>query len=261
MINHSEMRVWATRPLAQNQQWQDALQSRGFATVAVPMLAIEPLQDTQSVQSIKNLILDFDQFNKVIFVSQNAVHEAFQWLHDYWPQLPMDIEYFAVGIKTGEQVLLQGVAVTAAQQSMNSEELLALPQMQNVWGEKVLIFRGQGGLPRLGEVLHERGAIVRYCELYQRLLPADAQQTCQNLLPTVTANDVIPLFSGETLQNFSNLLQACNSAERAMTVVVPGKRVAQMAQSLGFSQVAVASNASSQAMLEAVLSHAAQANH
>lgn len=247
----ASVRVWATRPAEQNEQWRAALEGEGFATVAAPLLAIEPLREAGAVQAIKNLLLDFDQFDKVIFVSQNAVREAFVWLHNYWPQLPTGIDYYAVGKKTAESVLDEGVDVVAACGAMNSDELLSLPSMQNVWGQKVLIFRGQGGLPRLGEVLHERGAIVRYCELYERQLPVSIVEHYKQLLP-LSSKDVITLFSGETLQNFVAVLDANGVAERTMPIVVPGKRVAQLAHDLGFDQVYVAENASSQEMLKAI---------
>lgn len=251
----ARLRVLATRPLAQNEQWEASLQAQGFYTVAAPLLAIEPVHEAGAVQAVKNLILDFDHFDKVIFVSQNAVREAFAWLHNYWPQLPMGIEYFAVGKKTADDVLAGGIDVIAAHGAMNSDELLALPQMQNVWSQKVLIFRGQGGLPRLGEVLHERGAIVRYCELYQRQMPSEVAAHYQQLLPFST-NDIIPLFSGETLQNFVAVLDANGVTERTMPIVVPGKRVAQLAEALGFERVHMAANASTQEMLKAVSEYA-----
>lgn len=246
-----EQRVWATRPVEQNAQWQAQLQEQGYATVALPLLAIEPVQEPAAVQSVKNLILDFDQFDKVIFVSQNAVREAFEWLLGYWPQLPQGVQYFAVGTKTAACAREQGIEVVGALQSMDTDELLAMEPMQDVWGQKVLICRGQGGLPRMGEVLHERGAIVRYCELYQRKLPDEAVDALKQLMP-IGANQIIALFSGETLRNFASVLDASAVEDRTMPIVVPGKRVAQLAHDLGFSCIQTAANASAPQMLEAI---------
>ena len=127
---------------------------------------------------LHTLVLDFDQFDKVIFVSQNAVEHAFNWLHDYWPQLPVGISYFAVGEKTAQALRAQGLSAQVAS-GMTSEALLNLPALTEVWGQKILICRGRGGLPKLGENLHQRGARVRYLELYERLMPSDAQQRLQ----------------------------------------------------------------------------------
>lgn len=251
----SATRVWATRPAQQNGQWLEALRARGLQTVELPLLAIEPLREGEAAQAIKNVILDFDQFQKVIFVSQNAVAQAFEWLDTFWPQLPEGVDYFAVGKKTAESVAARGVPVTAAERSMNSDELLALPPMLEVFGEKILICRGRGGLPRLGEVLRQRGAIVRYCELYERCLPADA---ARNLLKTLrkpdacASTDIVPLFSGETLLNLTQLIGDAGDERRGLHLVVPGKRVAELARARGFETVEVADNASEAAMMTAV---------
>ena len=244
-------RVWATRPAHQNAAWVDSLKELGADVVELPLMMIEPVAEPEEIQAVKNLVLDFDQFHKVVFVSQNAVREAFAWLRDYWPQLPVGVEYFAVGRKTAEAVAAEGVAVVAGDKSMDSDELLQLPQLQNVWGQKILICRGRGGLPRLGEVLHERGAIVRYCELYHRRLPPGAAGAAAPLLANLHS-DLVPLFSGETLQNFVRVLEANGISDRSMAVLVPGKRVVQTAQRLGFTRVLPVENATAATMLEAV---------
>lgn len=245
-----DLRVWATRPVHQNAEWHDALAALGVPVVDLPLIVIEPVQEPEEIQAVKNLILNFDQFHKVIFVSLNAVRETFTWLRDYWPQLPT-VEYIAVGSKTAEAVMAENLPVTSGVRTMDSDELLSLPQLQNVWGQKILICRGRGGLPIMGEVLRERGAIVHYCELYYRRLPANAVIQAKPLL-SQCAKDVIPVFSGETLQNLLKVLDAHGVTERGMTLVVPGKRVCQEAEKLGFSRIITAQNAATATMLAAV---------
>jgi len=244
-------RIWATRPAHQNQSWVESLCQFGVPVIDLPLMLIEPVSEPAELQAVKSLILDFDQFHKVVFVSQNAVRETFAWLRDFWPQLPVGVEYFAVGRKTADVAISEGLTVVAAERTMDSDELLQLPQLQNVWGEKILICRGRGGLPRLGEVLHERGAIVRYCELYHRRLPPEAISTAAPLLAQGSGADLFPLFSGETLQNLVRVLEANDVPERGMAVLVPGKRATQTAHRLGFTQVITAENAATATMLAA----------
>jgi uroporphyrinogen-III synthase len=245
-------RIWATRPAYQNAAWITSLSQFGLPVVDLPLLKIEPVQQADQTQAIKNLILDFDQFHKVIFVSQNAVREALVWLRDYWPQLPVGIEYFAVGSKTAESLLEEGLQVVSGSQSMDSDELLSFAQLQNVWGQKILICRGVGGLPRLGQTLQERGAIVRYLELYQRLLPPDATAMARDYCNADLDKDLVPIFSSETLANLVEVLTANGIQQRTMTLVVPGKRVAQAAAQHGFNKVLVAENATAKHMLAAL---------
>ncbi len=243
-----DWRIWATRPAGHNPAWAAQLQQRGFSVFSFPLLAINPLEDTDSQQAIKGLVLDFDQFDKVIFVSQNAVEHAFNWLHDYWPQLPVGISYFAVGEKTAQALRAQGLSAQVAS-GMTSEALLNLPALTEVWGQKILICRGRGGLPKLGENLHQRGARVRYLELYERLMPSDAQQRLQQQLPSLPASDLLVAFSGETLHNLVTLFASHPSAPWANPLLVPGKRVEELARQLGFDQIICAANASEAAML------------
>lgn len=248
----AETRIWATRPDHQNGVWRESLEQLGYPVIDLPLMMIEPVSAADEIQAVKNLILDFDQFNKVFFVSQNAVHEAFAWLRDYWPQLPLGVEYLAVGSKTAEAVMAEGVPVVHGEQAMDTDELLALPELQNVWGQKVLICRGRGGFGRMGEVLQSRGAIVRYCELYHRRLPSNAIANAKPFLTTGCSSDVVPLFSGETLQNFVRILEANQVAERDMALVVPGKRVQQAADQAGFSRIFMVENATAPVMLTGV---------
>lgn len=244
-------RIWATRPAPQNGEWQQALKVLGLPVVEVPLLAIEPVQAPEEIQAIKDVILNFDQYQKVFFVSHNAVRETFAWLHRYWPQLPVGVEYIAVGSKTAEAVLAEQVPVVSGVHTMDSDEMLRLPLLQNVAGQKILICRGRGGLPLMGKALRERGATVHYCELYYRRMPAEAVTQAAPLV-SQCGNDVIPVFSGETLHNLVKVLDALGVAERGMTLVVPGSRVRQEAEQLGFTRVITAQNAATTTMLAAV---------
>src|SRR5690606_31962632 len=101
-------------------------------------------------------------------------------------------------------------ALTATESgAMNSETLLRAPELQQVAGEKIIIFRGCGGRGYMGEILRERGAQVSYCELYERKLPGTAKAQLmaafddpqqQSLLTSVA------LHSGESLQYYVDLL-------------------------------------------------------
>ena len=218
-------------------------------------MAITPVEDPDDLQDIKSHILILDEFSKIVFVSQNAVKEAFDWIDQYWPQLPTGIDFFAVGKKTAQCAQAQGVEVRTCFAAMNSDELLAMPELQSVNGEKILICRGKGGLPRIGESLSERGAIVRYCELYNRSLPPKTREYIAPILTEHKPEDIVPVFSGETLQNLLQLLVASGTSPGSVQVLVPSQRVAQLAHDVGFLSVHLAKNASSDEMLNVIKAH------
>ena len=167
-------RVLASRPIEQNIRWQQTLDQAGFAVLNIPLMEIVELTDEESVQKIKNRITQLDLYDGVIFVSQNAVAAAFDWIENYWPQLPAGIRFYAVG-KTTAEVIERRVArlagfvsgqTTYAEGAMDSEALLAqLMQYGDPGNRKFLICRGAGGRPVLGDELTRTGARVDYCEL------------------------------------------------------------------------------------------------
>ncbi len=247
------LRVLATRPRAQNDGWCQLLRQSGFTCLPIPVLDIEAVQEPRQKQALKNLILEFDRFDQVIFVSQNAVRETLTWLDQYWPQLPDGIQYLAVGQKTAEALTAYGIDAVSCRRAMDSEELLSLPELQDVGGRKILICRGRGGRPHLAEVLEARGARVVFGEFYERCLPSDAIEAMgRSDFLKGRYREIISVFSGESLSNLVEVLEAAPDHWRETPVLVPGERVAQQARTFGFSQVITAINATESAMLEAL---------
>jgi uroporphyrinogen-III synthase len=243
-------RILITRPARQTHSWRAQLIAAGALVKSIPMLEIQPIESGPAAQQIKNHILDFDQYQHAIFVSQNAVQLGCDWLENYWPQLPLGARYYGIGAATGRALTDRGVLAEIGGHSMDSETLLALPALRSLKDERVLIFRGQGGRTLIGDTLRQRGARVDYCELYRRCLPSRARA---QLAHCAQQPDAITVHSGETLAN----LAACiaNSARidlKQAALVCPSRRVATEARELGFTLVHTAENAGDRAMLAAL---------
>ncbi|WP_323845890.1 uroporphyrinogen-III synthase [Microbulbifer magnicolonia] len=244
-------RILITRPAHQSRDWCELLQAAGAQVDSVPMLAIEPIDSGPPMQAIKQRILDFDQIEHALFVSQNAVRLGFEWLEDYWPQLPQGPRYYAIGAATARALRNHGVACASDGDSMDSEALLSLPALQQVAGQRILIFRGCGGRTLIGDTLRARGGRVDYCEVYRRILPAEAPA---QLARYGTQPDAITVHSGETLANLAKCIeQSARDALFGVPIVCPSPRVADQARRLGFSRCGAARNAGDSAMLEALL--------
>lgn len=262
--------VVITRPDAQAVPWAEQLQALGFDCARLNLLEISAVVDEDKIRAIKNKILDFDLYQKVIFVSQNAVDYGMGWLEDYWPQLPIGIDYFAVGATTAKKLASYGVEVqdlaVSASGGMTSEDLLSAEHLQDVDGEKILIFRGCGGRGHLAEELRKRGAWVDYCELYERGLPVVASEQLLQLLASEklsTAQIILSLHSGESLQNLLGVLAQLPLAQQEQTrtwmhnnlLLVPSQRIVEAAQAAGFKRIICAGNATDNAMTAALLDY------
>jgi uroporphyrinogen-III synthase len=248
------LKVLVTRPQHQAAEWREALHEQGASTQAVPLLAIQPVSERAELQAIKNCILDLDLYQTAIFVSQNAANYGCDWIDQYWPQLPVGVQWLAVGKKTAEFLWREGYDVSSAEGEMNSEALLRLPCLQSVRGQRVLIFRGQGGRPHLAEVLTERGAKVDHCELYERLLPIEASAQLAALRWSDQEPLIISVHSGESFKNLCESMPKTDTTKwLELPLLLPGERVAELAQESGFKKIIVAENATSESMLAALI--------
>lgn len=260
------LHIVVTRPRAQAESWAQRLTELGAKITLLPLMEIEPVHDEEKIRAIKNCVLDFDSYNKAIFVSKNAVEYGFEWLENYWPQLPTGISFFAVGETTAKLLQSYGATVTDLAQtqdgSMTSETLLQSPDLQQVSGDKILIFRGVGGRTHLGETLMMRGAKVTYCELYDRCLPAAAAEQFKQLFQRDSLLDlnktIITLHSGEALSNLTLLLNQSGVDElkiqHELQLLVPSMRVAEQASNAGFKKIFTADNATDASMLQRLMS-------
>jgi uroporphyrinogen-III synthase len=263
MSNLAGLQIIITRPKLQAENWAKILCDLGASVSLVPLMEIVPVSLAAQIQPIKNCILNLDGYSKVIFVSQNAVVHGMEWIDRYWPQLPTRLEYFAVGAATAAQLAAHDLIVQDLAQvqdgPMTSETLLDSPSLQDVGGQKIVIFRGVGGRSHLGDVLTARGAQVDYCELYERRLP---EQACAEFSFCVTSTPatlvrVVTLHSGEALENLVTALAAMNLRAEFLpfylALLVPSLRVASQAQQLGFNTIYVAANATDASMLQGLI--------
>jgi uroporphyrinogen-III synthase len=252
------LRVLVTRPQRQAAKWQQQLIELGAASQRATLLEVTPFTRAHpdhgaAVSAITERVQHLDRYQHLIFVSQNAVDYGCEWLQQVWPELPDSCHCYAVGSATASRLKEQGITASEAGVAMNSEALLALPRLQNLHNQRVLIFRGQGGRPLLAEVLSERGAQVDYCELYRRELPeATAPQLANS--DWGKPGDVVALHSGESLQNWDTVInQLQQQPWRDLPVLVPGERVLQLAQSLNFNNIICAVNATDAEMARALI--------
>jgi uncharacterized protein HemX/uroporphyrinogen-III synthase len=147
-----------TRPAGQAAHLAALVEEAGGRPILFPAIDIEPLRD-QPLPLLEN-------FDLVVFVSPTAAQCALERMGE--PRVPVA----AIGAGTRRELEARGLhGVLVPQAGSDSEALLALPQMQDVGGKRILIVRGEGGRELLGDTFAARGAQVQYFECYRRVRP------------------------------------------------------------------------------------------
>jgi uroporphyrinogen-III synthase len=243
--------VLLTRPAGQADKLAAAIQGLGGRVTQLPLLAIEPITERVAVERLKTFIMALDNYDAAIFISTNAATLGLEWIENYWPQLPVGLEAYAVGPGTAEILRQLPWPVHCSDVGVTSEHLLALPGLQDVASKRIALFRGQGGRELLAETLRERGARVDYLEIYQRRVPAYSRADVLKLIGDNAINAALAT-SQQILDSLIALL--CLEGRLPQTLqdirlVVPSQRVREHALAAGFKQVIDASGADDKAVL------------
>lgn len=249
----SGLRVLVTRPVDRAVELVAALEAAGARVFQQPLLAIaslHPVQQRAQLQRCRNALLDLDHYQRLIFISVNAVVYGVDLIEQLWPQWPLGIKVYAIGEATAAALTQRHIVVARQAAAMNSESLLASAELQHLPNEKILIIRGVGGREHLAQQLQGRGARVDYAECYQRLAPTMSDGELQALLVKQQL-DAVCLNSGETLANFHRHCPP-GSACPEPYLVLPSSRVWEQARALGYSRLIQADNAGTGATLSAL---------
>ena len=235
--------VLITRPSNQADALRRAIESDGAKVLSLPLIEIKALNGVQAIQDLKDKVLQLDCYQSLIFVSNNAVRFGGEVINNYWPQVPLSVNVIAVGPTTAEAASERFICkVTQPSNGMTSEDILRLPQLQDVSGQKIGIVRGQGGRELLADTLRERGAIVDYLEAYSRS-PIDytSADVCNRLCEAGV--NVLTVSSGESLDRLTHLLADNRKKLQQLNLLVPSQRVGRQAEKAGYKHVHNASGA------------------
>ena len=171
-------RVVVTRPAGHAAHLAALIRAAGGEPVLFPVLEI---LDAEDLQPLLALVERLDTFDLALFVSANAVDKALALVlaRRAWPAA---LRVATVGRGSARALERHGfAAVIAPSERFDSEALLDLPELKDVAGKRVVIFRGEGGRELLGDTLAARGATVEYAECYRRgrWVPPAAEQAAR----------------------------------------------------------------------------------
>ncbi len=224
--------VLVTRPAHQAAALAQAIQAEGGEALLFPALVIEAMPADELAVSLAQL----KGADIAIFISPNAAQFGMAAIRPAG-SLPASVSVFAVGPGTERALQQQGVSGVVTPAGQDSEALLALPQLADVAGKRVVIVRGVGGRALLADTLAARGAQVGFMECYRRVRPqADAAPL---LARWATGRiDAVTVTSAETLHNLAALLGEPGIPLLSNTpLFAPHEKIAEAARRFGIAHV------------------------
>jgi uroporphyrinogen-III synthase len=248
------MRVITTRPAGDASAWVDALQAAGHQSLALPLIDVGPVSNSQPVLQAW---AQWPNFQAVMFVSAQAVRyffecqpAALQGSSATWTNGP---RCWATGPGTHKALLQAGVpeacidspAADAAQ--FDSEALWQRVSAQVQTGKPVLIVRGLDvntqpdaalngtGRDWLAQQLQAAGASVQFVVAYERRAPEWTASQRTQAAQAAMDGSLWCFSSSQAIQNLALALPAQSWVSARCIATHP--RIAQTAQTLGFGEI------------------------
>jgi uroporphyrinogen-III synthase len=228
--------ILVTRPAQQAENLAQLILDAGGEAILFPTLEITEVADGMPLYAI---IDQLERFDLAVFISPNAVEKGMALIRSR-RELPAALKIAVIGQGSAVALMRQGVAdVLVASGGNDSEALLALPELQQVTGWRVAIFRGEGGRETLAEELKRRGAAVTYVECYRRRKPEcdPAPLQAHGEKGEIGA---ITVTSGESVRNLRDMLgnEGWNWL-KSTPLFAPHPRIAAVAGELGWEKIHV----------------------
>ncbi|MEN8169249.1 MAG: uroporphyrinogen-III synthase [Pseudomonadota bacterium] len=221
--------ILVTRPEHQAEPLCRLIESAGGQALRLPVLTIH---DSSNAPAVTEKLARLGDYDLVIFISPNAVHfgiAAMQRLGD----LPAGLQLATVG-RGSARTLSEHTGRSpdlVPDERFDSEGLLALEQLQQMAGKRVLIFRGNGGRELLADSLRQRGAVVDYAEVYHRDCPTVLSAGDERL----NRADIIVITSSEGVSNLVSMTPSVQQQKLfASPLLLISERAIQRARELGF---------------------------
>lgn len=255
----SNTHIMVTRPAHQASRLIDLLEVAGAKILCLPLIEIAAIKEPKAaIEQVKAL----PQADIVIFISQNAVTHGMSLIHQHG-ELPANVKLATVGLGSANLLghLTDREVEIVPLGDFNSEGLLSHPELQDIEGKKITIFRGIGGRNVLADTLSNRGARVSYAEVYQRQQPTLDLES----LAKIWLNDPIDyicITSGAGIENLVANISKQNTPAQLRTniintqLIIVNKRLLSLVQENGFTKPAIiTNNVSDKDIVDAIIKH------
>ncbi|MBM7554604.1 uroporphyrinogen-III synthase [Thalassobacillus pellis] len=234
MENLQGRTILVTRSKKSKGAFSEQIRKAGGNPVEVPLLQFA-IRDTMENNQMINGLHDY---NWVFFTSINGVEFFFELWNKHKKSWPANVKLAAVGEKTGNALLGQGINVdfvpdTFSASNMADQFLKRYPEPG-----RILLVRGNLSRPTLPEVFRQQRVFFQTMTVYDTL-PVEDQQA--SLIPFLERGllDAYTFTSPSTISAFHNI--CCSHKDYHRFLLKPcvciGPTTASEAEKTGFSNV------------------------
>jgi hydroxymethylbilane synthase len=238
-------RIVVTRPHAQARALADELERHGATAVLVPLVAIEPVEQSAALRDAVRNLAGYDW---VVFTSANGVSA----LRDLEPDLE-EVRVAAVGPATAAAVRELGAEPEFVPERFSAEELAS--GIGSLDGTRVLLPQADIADPHLASALRAGGAHVDVIAAYRTVAvePSGAE-----LAALAQGADAIVLASGSAARGLKALAESSSAVSEALArslLVSIGPKTAEAVREAGLPEGIVADEATAEGIIHALSSH------
>lgn len=228
------LRILNTRPQQQNHRLALQLHAVHAESIYCPLLEITACSNQWLLQ-----LPELATVTSAVFISANAVTYCFDRLADQHISWPAHINVIAIGQGTAKALADYHINVAAIPVAPDSEHLLALPCLQQVAGQSVLLFKGEGGRELIEQSLLDQGAALSILNVYQRGIPPHEPQYINSLWHD-DAVDIILLTSEQSIRNlFIMFPEPAHAWLHNKPCLVVSRRLAETAAYAGMKRIMI----------------------
>ena len=235
----SDRRVVITRPREQARGLAEKLERLGASVSIVPLVVIEPVEDTEALDAALEGIDDYDW---IVFTSANGVAAV----QDRLPGGALgEIAVAAVGPATAGAVRRLGTEPSFVPERFAAAQIAA--GLEPLQGKRVLLPQADIAEPQLADELRFRGASVDAITAYRTV----GIEPSASGISTIRRADAVVLASGSAARSLARL----EGVGDPTLVVCIGPKTAEAARDAGLQVGLVAEEATADGIIHALVAH------
>lgn len=244
-------RVIITRSRTQSSKLTGALEECGACCTEIPSICITDPSD--NFESLDQGIQNMDNYDWVVFTSQNGVDFFFKRLHKngYDARHMGGVKLAAIGPATARQLELYGVRADCVPKEYKAEDLLEalLPHVNEA--SRIFIPRAKVARNVLPEGLRKRGGHVDVAEAYQTLPDEESKAQLISMLENHEA-DIITFTSSSTVVSLMKQLDGRLELLQGVTLASIGPITARALQTYGLTSHIISDTYTIKGLTEAI---------